>query len=261
VTSPDFYTPRPPSATDTLAYTRRVVESILRNNPLTDAVVSRGLIKWIGNYVGGDGSPVNFLWIGEFLPADPNLGGVPQRGFSLVRDDSRGGVSAFVMVDPDPGAGGGLRQIIVMTSGDGKELYRESRMGGLFFPSDNIVLSVYGDEFAKWPSVSTSSFNSFGYARANVIGNTIKYRIAVGTASTAVSSGEVRLNVNSDGVDLYGPTHVFNGAVGQDIFEGEVDVTQFRSNNVEVVLQGRRTSGTGKIYATTYEMRCCTLTP
>jgi predicted DNA-binding transcriptional regulator YafY len=82
----NYYAPRQPSAVDNLRYAQQKVDELTRANPLQSAVVTKGLIKWVGNYVNsGNPDKINFLWIGEFFPGDPNFGGAPQRGFSLVR--------------------------------------------------------------------------------------------------------------------------------------------------------------------------------
>ncbi len=117
MTSPDIYAPRDASAADVLAQTRNVVDSILRNNPLVNAVVPRGLLRFLGNYTSASGDKINYLWIGEFAPTDPYMGGVEQRGFSLLRDDSRGGRPAISLFDGDPTIGPGLRQTLTFTSG------------------------------------------------------------------------------------------------------------------------------------------------
>jgi hypothetical protein len=117
---------------DNILYAQGLADQIMRNNPLVNAVVSRGLMKWYGNYQNPDGSPVNFLWIGEFLPSDPNLGNRPQKGFSLVRDDSTHS-SAINLYDKSPGTP--LKQTLTLGSADGQPMMDESRnQGGWSFP-------------------------------------------------------------------------------------------------------------------------------
>lgn len=254
MTTPDQYTPRQPSIVDVIAYSRRLLETVMRNNPLTDATVDRGLIKWFGNYpTQGTSSPINFLWIGEFLPADTNLGGVPQRGFSLVRDDSRGGKSAVAMFDPTPGAGGGLRQTLVLGSGDGFPLSTEHRNGGEAWPGFPVPMAIYGDDLSLWPSVVDSNFFPIMLGQAAGLGRTLSYRIATGT--TGGAAGELRVRAIGGSMDVSGSVHTL-AAGGQGNFFGAIDVSAARGGTIEVYVEGRRTNGVGKVHATVGYMVC-----
>jgi hypothetical protein len=258
VTTPDYYSPRAPSGLDVVAYTRRVVDSLHRNNPLTDAVVSRGLIKWLGNYTNsGNPDKINYLWIGEFLPADPNLGGIAQRGFSLVRDDSRGGISAIAMFDAAPDLGGGLRQTLFITSGDNKILARESRQGGWFWPEDLIPLAPMGNDTLKWPGTQSATFDTLWEGRVNGLGNQLSYRVFA--ANDGGATGEYRIRVEAPGGDLVSTTHVL-GAGLQNVFDSSFDIATARGVTCTVRIEARRTNAAGNCRATPITLRCHTTT-
>lgn len=257
MTTPDYYSPRSPSSVDALVYARRVVDSILRNNPLTDAVVDRGLIKWLGNYVSGGGpDKINFLWIGEFLPADPNLGGIPQRGFSLVRDDSRGGVSAISLFDGNPAGVGGLRQTLVFTSGDGQTLARESRNGGWYWPESLIPMAPMGNNTIEWPGTQSGTFQTLWEGRVAVVGRDLSYRIFA--ANDGGAAGEFRVRVEAIGGDIVGTTHVL-GVGLQDVFDSSFSIAGARGTTVPVRIEARRTNAAGSCRATPLSVRCHTV--
>lgn len=236
------YAPRDQSIVDVVAYARRAIDEMSRSNPLQNAVVSSGLIRWLGNYTNsGNPDKINFLWIGGFFPADPNMGGAAQRGLSLVRDDARGGISALAMYDPSPNfAGTGLRQVLIMTSGDGRRLMEESRDGGQRWPQENIWVGGIGSNAQVWVGTTASAFGTVHEGRANIIGNRIFYRVFcyndVGVAS------EHRLRVSLPGGDVVGTTHVL-GVGLQDVFESSVDVSAGRGQTCEVRWETRRTAG------------------
>lgn len=254
---PEYYAPRVPTLVDTTSYTNRLVEQIVRTNPLTDASVSNGLMRWLGNYNDGGGNPINFLWIGEFNPADPNLPGTPsQKGFSLVRDDSRGGVSAIAMYDANPTASPGLKQTLFFTSGDTKRLFEESRDGGQRWPEALVPMGVLGNNTALWPGVNTTgAFTSLFEGRFSVVGNRLYYRVFC--ATDAATPGTFRMRVQSPGGDLVGPTHAV-AAAGLAVFEDFVDVTVNRGLTVRAFFEGNRTSGAGNLRASMMSVRCYT---
>jgi len=257
MTTPQIYSPKPPSILDTLGYTKRVADAILRNNPLTDAVISEGLMKWIGNYVSGGGpAKINFLWIGEFSPLDTNLpGSPPQRGFSLVRDDSRGGVSAVALYDSNPGAGGGLKQNLRVTSGDGNQLYTEHRDGGVRWPESNVYMGPLWSDVLLWPSAQGSSFSTVYEGRANIVGNTLAYRVFC--ATTGGATGEFKLVVAAPGGDVDGPVHSL-GANAQSVFDSTMSVSTWRGQTLPVHWKVRRTNGVGDVRAAVISVRCFT---
>lgn len=259
MSSPQYYAPQNPDVIDTVRYTQRVVDQILRNNPLTDAVVGRGLMRWIGNYTNsGDPEKINFLWIGEFNPADTNLpGNPPQRGISLVRDDSRGGESAFTMYDPSPGAGGGLKQTLHVRSGDAARLWDEAREGGQLWPEVNIPMWGVGSTTADWFGVTDNSptWGRIFEGRVNIVGHSVEYTFY--TAGTAGCAAEYRVRVQGSDGDHVSATHAI-GAGGAATFSGSVDVTTVRGNTHFIFLEGRRTNGVGVARATIHSMRCYT---
>lgn len=250
------YAPRDQSAVDIIAYARRAIDEMTRSNPLQNAVVSTGLIRWIGNYTNeSNPDKINFLWIGEFLPADPVMG-KPQRGFSLVRDDSRGGRSAIAMFDPTPNAGGsGLRQIIIMTSGDNKRLFEESRDGGQRWPEENVWMGPIGDSAALWPGTGQATFSTLWEGRLNVTGNKLRYRVFCFNETATASEHRMRVELNSGAVD--GPTHVLASGA-QNVFEDEVDVTAGRGTTITFRWEGRVTAGANKTRASVITSRCYT---
>jgi hypothetical protein len=258
VTSPDIYAPRDASAADVLAQTRNVVDAILRNNPLVNAVVPRGLAKWIGNYTDGTGSKINFLWIGEFLPADPYMGGAPQRGFSLVRDDSQGGVSAIALFDGTPGAGPGLRQTLTLTSGDGSPLLTEARNGGRGWPFEQIAMNQRSPNLADWPATASGTYDVLAEGRFSGVGNTVYYRFeAVGNGGGA---GDFRVHASANGLDAYSATHSVT-AGGFAVFDSSMDIATSlgaRGDLVTIWLEARRTNGAGTVGAVPVSMDCHT---
>lgn len=253
---PEYYAPRVPTLVDSTSYTNRLVDQIVRSNPLTDASVSGGLMRWLGNYTDGGGSPINFLWIGEFFPADPNLGGIAQKGFSLVRDDSRGGVSAIAMYDANPTASPGLKQTLFFTSGDGKRLMEESRDGGQRWPEVAVPMGVVGNSTAAWPAVNTTAaYAALFEGRFSVIGNQLYYRMFC--ATDAATPGTYQMRVEGPSGDLVGPTHALAAATTA-VFEGSVDVTSVRGLTLRAFWEGNRTSGTGNLRASPMSVRCYT---
>lgn len=254
MTTPDYYSPRAPSGLDVVAYTRRVVDALHRNNPLTDAVVSRGLIKWVGNYTNaGNPDKINFLWIGEFHPADTNLGGVPQRGFSLVRDDSRGGISAVAMFDSNPSGGGGLRQQLFITSGDGQRLAAESRNGGWTWPEELVPLGPMGNDTLKWPGTQSATFDTLWEGRVNIVGRHMAYRLFAANDNGA--SGEYRIRVETTGGDITGTVHPL-GVNLQNVFDSSFSVAAARGTTCTVRVEARRTNAAGACRATPITVRC-----
>lgn len=258
MTSPEFYTPRSPSATDTIAYTRRVVEQILRNNPLTNATVSGGLMRWLGNYQYGDGSgQIRHLWIGDIGPNDPNLGGIPQRAFIATRDDSRGGVDAIRLYDSNPSEPGGLKQRLMLISGDTQPLmYEERRRGGVEFPTVSVQLSLYGDDVTKWAAASSGTFAAMSLGGFSVVGHDLEYVFFTSSLSGG-PAGEFRVRIDHDSGQLFGPVHVLPAGT-ESPFQGRIAVGGLRGQVVAVRIEGRVTSGTGKVYCTPSTMHCYT---
>lgn len=252
----DSYAPKSPSLVDNIGYTQRVTESILRNNPLTDATVSRGLIRWIGNYISGGGpDKINYLWIGEFFPADPNLGGVAQRGFSLVRDDSRGGVSAIAMFDPDPTASPGLKQILFITSGDNKRIFSEHRDGGQQWPQFPVTVNPTGGNVALWPTTTAGTYSTLAEGKANILGNQLHYRVWAATDTGA--TGDFQVRVVTSGGDLVSATHSLL-ANTNNVFDGFVNVASARGQTCQVFYEGKRSNAVGNVRGTPIAFTCYT---
>lgn len=127
-------TPRRADLVDALSEVRRVSDATVKANPLRNAVVDDGLMRWRGNY-GGD-----FMWVGEFTPEDPVLD-KPQRGVILRRDDPSG-TDILRAYDPNPDPSGPLRQRLIMLDANGNTLLQEGDLGGLVFPQSAVPLNV-----------------------------------------------------------------------------------------------------------------------
>lgn len=136
-------TPRSTNIVDQVAETRRVADSIMRANPLYNAVVDGGLTVWRGNYADSPTDPIrnSIVWIGEFPPTDAVKGKL-QRGVQITRDDPVHS-QAFAMFDPQAetrGAGNPLRQRVFMQDADGRQILSEGQQGGTAFPWTNVPL-------------------------------------------------------------------------------------------------------------------------
>lgn len=254
------YAPRDQSAVDIMQYARRAIDEMARSNPLQNAVVSLGLIRWIGNYTNsGNPDKINFLWIGEFFPGDPDMGGRAQRGFSLVRDDSRGGRSAIAMYDPTPDAGNsGLRQVLIFSSGDGKRMFEESRDGGQRYPEEHQWMGPIGDSTLIWPGTPNAGFSILWEGRANIVGNRLRYRMFCVNDTGVASEHRMRVSLNSG--DVNGTTHVLASGT-QDVFETDMDVSAGRGTTATIRWEARCTAGGGganKTRASAITVRCYT---
>lgn len=257
MTQPSYYTPRTPSALDTVGYTQRVVDAILRNNPLHNAAVDSGLMKWFGNYQNTNGDTINYLWIGEFFPADPNLpGSPPQKGISMVRDDSRGGQSAFALYDHAPNSGDGLRQTIHVGSGDGHQMFMEAREGGQEWPRNDISMYARDSDLALWPGTDAASFSAIYEGQVSIVGRFIRFRMW--DACTGGAVGRFRLRVvDATGVnpDIISTIHDLP-ANANGVFDSEVNVAVLRGGNATVFWEAARTNGVGKARTVPISITC-----
>lgn len=251
MTSAEQYTPRNYSELDYVAAAKRTADAILRSNPLTNAVVSRGLMRWIGNHVDANGNKVNFLWIGDFVPADTTMGGISQRGVAMWRDDSTSvevnqGRLAFALYDHAPGDGGlGLRQTIHVRSLDGKDLLNEARNGGQSFPRMPIPMGATGLP-ANWITTQNAAFHTLSEGQCSVVGKHVMARYWTGC--TADATGEFQVVVEwAGGGTASGPVHAV-AASTTPVFEDYIDVSAARGQTITVKIQGHRTSGAGTCY-------------
>lgn len=166
------FLPAPPSILQTVAETQRIARGILTSNPLTNAITNAGLMQWVGRYGG------MFLWIGEFNPADPNQldaagHALPQRAFSLVRDDPKH-MSTFAMYDWDPYLGGPLRQKFGFQDADGRTMWREGESGGWGWPRLPIVMGQVN-------AINTNTVaGTTLFGRSQVVGRHIDFMFQVG---------------------------------------------------------------------------------
>ncbi len=263
MTTPEQYTPRSISALDAIAAAKRTADAILRSNPLTGAVVSHGLMKWIGNHVDGFGNKINFLWVGEFFPADTTMGGIAQRGIVMVRDDSTGGQSAFALYDHDPGGGGlGLRQTIHWGSLDAKRLYSEARNGGQQWPQENIAMGTVSNEILDWtrtPTAPDNIFHTLAEGVVNIVGKSVFARYWA--ATTGGGNGEYRVLIEvPGGTDIIGTVNTL-GVNVNTVFQDEVDVQAQRGESRVIRLQARTPNATGAARIQVVSFRCYTNLP
>lgn len=223
-------TPYPPSAMDNILYAQTLADSIMRNNPLVNAIVPKGLMKWYGNYQNPDGSPVNFLWIGEFLPADPNLGNRPQKGFSLVRDDSTHS-SAISLYDKSPGTP--LKQTLTLFSYDNAALLDESRnQGGWSFPRINFALQPASLNLPAWPLINSGS-RDIMWGQVSAVGHNISAQLW-GITDAGVSATYTLRADDGAGHVVTGPPHALPGG-SNTAWVDTLDITSMRGAKVVTV--------------------------
>lgn len=233
------YMPRESTIVDAVAETRRIADQVMRNNPLVDAVIDRGLTRFRGNY-GGD-----FAWFGEFLPADRNqlddFGNFqPQRGISFVRDDPLHN-SAFAMYDNNPVAGVPLRQRIYMHDADGKALLHEGYNGGRAFPDGPLVL--YQRETIDPNGVTSPTDVVVFSGEGNLTGTRVRVSAAWGTAGgTPNWSWYVRFS--GGGVTINTATTSGSGG-GNFSIDIDVKTIQTVSNYINVEWHMWKTGGVG----------------
>lgn len=257
MTSPQQYTPQSPTLLDEIASAKRTADQILRNNPLTNAVISQGLMRWLGNYLQPSGEPVNFLWIGEFLPPDPAMG-KPQKGVVLFRDDVTQGIYSFAMYDHNPGGGGlGLRQTIHLQSGDGIRLYEEARDWGLHYPQEMVPMGPNDQLVSNWPGTPvtpTSNWYTLWEGRMNVQGSQLDYRFFCATTSGATGNFRVKIDAQDGQPDMF--STVYAVPVTSFLFvQGFLDVRIHRGRTVTVKLEAQDTNSTGRAHATVVAFR------
>jgi hypothetical protein len=257
MTSVEQYTPRDLTALDVIGAAKRTADGILRSNPLTNAVVSHGLMRWTGNHVQGAGpNKIDFLWIGEFFPADTTMGGIPQRGISMVRDDSTGGQSAFALYDHDPGGDGlGLRQTIHWGGLDAKRLYSEARHGGQQWPQSDIYMGSTPAIIDQWAKHGGGSFATLAEGRVSVVGNHVIARYWAATTDGA--AGEWRVRIETPSGDIIGPVNTL-GVNTNTAFEDQIDVSSQRGDTRVIRLEARYTNATGFVRAMPISFRCYT---
>lgn len=259
MTSAEQYTPREYSALDTVAAAKRTADQILRNNPLTNAVISHGLMRWTGNHVDINADKVDYVWIGDFLPADTSLGGIPQKGIVFRRDDSTAagindGFYSFAMYDHDPGGGGlGLRQTIHWRSLDGGNLWGESREGGQSWPEFPIPMGPYGTNTALWPGTGSGTFQVLWQGWGNIVGRDLVAEYSGQSETGAACEFQVKVFPNG-GPSIDGPVRVVGvGATGH--FKDTIDVTSVRGETRFIQLFGRVTNGVGRAAVTVTSFR------
>jgi hypothetical protein len=234
-------TPYPLSAMDNILYAQGLADQIMRNNPLVNAVVSRGLMKWYGNYQNPDGSPVNFLWIGEFLPSDPNLGNRPQKGFSLVRDDSTHS-SAINLYDKSPGTP--LKQTLTLGSADGQPMMDESRnQGGWSFPRVFFPVNGASYNLPAWPQINSGS-RDIAWGQVSGTGHLIDVQAWAITDAGVSATYTLRADDGAGHV-VSGPPHSFTGGVNNAWLD-TLDISSMRGQKqITLYLNCNITAGGG----------------
>lgn len=234
-----YSAPKPPSDTDVLYETKRIADQILRSNPLRNARVDGGLTRWVGAY-GGE-----FAWFGEFMPGDPNRGGLPQRGVSIVRDDPQR-KSAIAMYDPNPAAGRPLRQRLFLTDADGRRILHEGDSGGWAYPYFPIMLFRADDNGGYVRTNQTTDRLIFTGRTANM-GRHVEVQ-GFGTSFSG-ESGAVYLKVIGDGgVNVVSPTFTYTGVGGFNL-SVDLGTSGFLRDSAVLTIEVycRKTGGPGDI--------------
>lgn len=149
-------TPRSPNLVDAILETQRVAEAQARANPLTNAIVDGGLIRWRGNYSAAAGQQGYYARIGELddAPDDP-VTGKPQRGLSIRRDDPSGSLAIRVYdhtANLHPA--GPLRQKVAIFDYLGNRIIQEGEKGGLVAPQMAVVLYSLTDNYTAAAATS-----------------------------------------------------------------------------------------------------------
>lgn len=258
MSSPEQYTPRNFSELDWIAAAKRTADAIVRSNPLTNAVITSGLTQWRGNHVDINGDKVEFLWIGDFLPPDTTLGGIPQKGIVFRRDDSTAagvndGMTAFALYDHDPGGGGlGLRQTIHWGSLDGDQLWSESRVGGQSWPEFPIPMGPWGTSTSLWPGTTSGSFDVLWQGWGNIVGRDLVAEYSGQGEAGAACEFQVKVFPNG-GPSIDGPIHTLVAAGAN--YKDTIDVTAVRGETRFIQLLGRVTNATGRASASVTSFR------
>lgn len=262
MTSFEQYTPRNISALDALAAAKRTADQILRSNPLTNATVTSGLMQWKGNHVDSTGERVDYIWIGDFFPADTTMGGIPQKGIVFRRDDSTStlgpeGTLAFALYDHNPGGDGlGLRQTIHWESIDRKQLWQENRKGGQSWPEYPVPMGPWGDNISKWPGQSGASFGVSWDGWANIVGNQLVCSYTIMGEAGAAGEAQVQVLPNG-GPPVLGPIRT-HGAGAVTSWTDTIDVSSMRGETRRVQLMQRVTNGVGRSTSSVISFRCYT---
>jgi len=248
-------TPFPPSVVDAVLYAGNLADQIMRNNPLVNAIVPRGLMKWYGNYQNPDGSKVNFLWIGEFLPADPNMGNVAQKGFSLVRDDQTHS-SAINLYDKSPGTP--LKQTLTIGSYDGQPMLDESRnQGGWSFPRLYFPMNGASYQLSAWPQINSGT-RDIVWGQVSAMGHLLDIQPWAITDAGVSATYQLRADDGAGHV-VFGPTHSFGGG-SNSAWLDTLDISVMRgakvvtvSLNVNITAGG---GGAGNAYGLVQKASC-----
>ena len=195
------YVPRDTTIVDAVAETRRIADQAMRNNPLVDAVVDRGLTRFRGNY--GD----DYAWFGEFTPVDQNLlddfgNKLPQRGIVFWRDDPLHN-QAFAMFDFNPQPGVPLRQRISMNDADGKIMMVEGYNGGRTFP--DVLIPMYQRESFESPAATWTTDKVIYSGEGHIVGTRLEFSAAY-TCSTGTDTISSFLRLSGGGVTINTPT-------------------------------------------------------
>jgi len=244
------YTPRESTVVDAVAETRRIADQMMRNNPMTNAVVNKGLTRFVGNY-GGD-----YAWFGEFQPYDQNLlddfgQKLPQRGVVFWRDDPLHN-QAFAMYDFDPRVGVPLRQRLYMNDADGKLLLSEGYSGGRAFPDASIVM--YQRESFENPAATWTSDRTAYSGEGNLTGTRLDFTAAY-TCSVGTDTISSFLRVSGGGVTINTATSALVGS--QNIsYTLDIETIFDASNYVNVEWHMWRSAGTGSFLPRIYRCRC-----
>jgi hypothetical protein len=247
------YTPRESTLVDAVAESRRIADQAMRNNPLVNAVVDRGLTRFRGNY-GSD-----YAWFGEFNPVDENLtddfgDDLPQRGIVFWRDDPSHN-QAFAMYDFDPRAGEPLRQRMYLNDADGKPFLQEGFNGGRFWPDAPIVM--YQRESFESPRATWTSDRVAYSGEGDLVGTLVEFTAAY-TLTVGTDTISSFLRLSGGGVTINTPT---TALVGNQNISLTVDVKTIKqvSDYINVEWHMWRSAGGGEFLPRIY--RCRTRSP
>lgn len=243
------YTPRETTLVDAVAETRRIADQVMRNNPLVDAVIDRGLTRFRGNY-GND-----YAWFGEFSPNDRNLtddfgNPLPQRGIVFWRDDPSH-TQVFTLYDFDPVAGEPLRQRVYMHDADGKLIYAEGFNGGRAFPDNPVVL--YQREIIDPNGMQTGSDTVVYSGEGNLTGTQVDAAVSWGAVG-GTPNWSMYLRVSGGGITINTPT-VSGSGVGNRFWKVDVKSIFDVSDYVNVEWHMWKTGGTGGLTPRPYYCR------
>lgn len=248
------YTPRQTDIVDAVVETKRVMTASLRANPLRNAVVDDGLMKWRGNYGSafslGD-IRASYLWIGEVSPRDAVLNKT-QRGVFITRDDPSH-ARVLWMYDPWAASAGPdrpLRQLFTMNDADDRPVLHEHIDGGLAIPISPIPLMergwtyVNGSAVPAWAGATASAtFQNLYEGTGPMTG--VRIRVIGIITSVAGTNLIARAHFSfNNGYERYSDEAIVTGAQSEFfVFEEDFKGLDLVGRIVQVSVQARISNG------------------